>query len=157
MSDSPPFFVINKKNNSTLTTNPLFYSLKQRLKKYKLVILDPFLGFYGGDENNNSDAKFFMNHFQIWAKEEDKVIIFLTHSTKKEKKTRGAGALTDACRLVYEVELIDENKSLSERQIRVSKDNYGVIKILNQDTITRQILPKQKKRLAQQIKFDANF
>jgi len=146
ITNEPPFFIINKKNNSTPMTNPLFFVLKETLKPYKLIIWDPLIAFYGGDESNNSDARFFMQqHFTQWALEEDKVIIFLHHSTKDGKTVRGASALPDAARLVYDLGYIqDKGKDYPSRTLSIYKENYGIVKILGSDCVTRQVLPKMK-------------
>jgi len=114
--------------NRTMSVNPLFYKMKFMLKDFNLIILDPLIAFFGGDENNNAQAKLFMQLFTKWAAEEDKTIIFIHHSTKNTSQSRGASAFVDAARAVYEIEKIkdEDGKEVdtSLRKISLTKDNY---------------------------------
>ncbi|MFW2585563.1 AAA family ATPase [Aliarcobacter butzleri] len=130
-----------------------FEQLKVELKDYDLIVLDPLLAFYGADENDNSQARLFMQPFMNWAKETNKSIVFLHHSNKStgqevSNKTRGAGAFVDAARVCYEMNKIykKDNKTLEQtkshmRDIKLSKDNYGAIKYLKSFNNTRHITP----------------
>jgi len=118
--------------NRSMNINPLFYKMKLMLKDFKLIILDPLIAFFGGDENNNSQAKLFMQLFTKWAAEEDKTIIFIHHSTKNTSQSRGASAFVDAARAVYEIEKIknEDGKEVDTalRKISLTKDNYRASK-----------------------------
>lgn len=130
-----------------------FNQLKAELKDYDLVVLDPLLAFYGGDENDNSEARVFMQPFMNWAKNTNKSVIFLHHSAKSitqnsNNKSRGAGAFVDASRVCYEMNKIykKDNQTLEStkshlRDIKLSKDNYGAIKYLKNFNNTRHITP----------------
>lgn len=130
-----------------------FEQLKVELKDYDLIVLDPLLAFYGADENDNSQARLFMQPFMNWAKETNKSIVFLHHSNKStgqdgSNKTRGAGAFVDAARVCYEMNKIykKDNKTLEQtkshlRDIKLSKDNYGAIKHLKSFNNSRHITP----------------
>lgn len=131
-----------------------FEQLKSELQDYDLIVFDPLLAFYGADENDNSQARLFMQPFMNWAKEENKAIVFLHHSNKSNGDTlirsRGAGAFVDAARVCYEVNKIykKDNKTLDLdclhlRDIKLSKDNYGAIKHLKQFNVNRHITPKE--------------
>lgn len=127
--------------------------IKQELKDYDLIVFDPLLAFYGGDENDNSQARIFMQPFMNWASSSNNSIVFLHHSSKSNaqnsvNRTRGAGALVDACRAVYEMNKIykQDNQTLQSNQlhlrdIKLSKDNYGAIRFLKDFKVTRQITP----------------
>lgn len=132
-----------------------FKKLKKSLAGYDLVILDPLSSFYGGEENDNSHAVQFMLPFKKWAMEEDNVIIFLHHSAKSENNVRGASALRDGTRVVYGLSkiytdanktMLDENR-LHERQFHLIKDNYGVIRLLDNFTVERVITPPKSARV----------
>lgn len=118
--------------NRSMSINPLFYKMKLMLKDFNLIILDPLIAFFGGDENNNAHAKLFMQLFTKWAAEEDKTIIFIHHSTKNTSQSRGASAFVDAARAVYEIEKIkNENGkevNTAMRKISLTKDNYRASK-----------------------------
>lgn len=133
-----------------------FYRMRQSLKGYDLVILDPLRAFFGGDENSNSDANMFMAPFQDWAAEDDIVIIFVHHSRKNDDEgfksnIRGASAFVDACRLVYEMSKIYKNHRTGEldmdraheRMFTMTKDNLGAMQQLGDFKATRHITPRK--------------
>ncbi|MCG3671965.1 AAA family ATPase [Aliarcobacter butzleri] len=142
-----------------------FDQLKAELKDYDLIVLDPLLAFYGADENDNSQARLFMQPFMNWCKEMNKSIVFLHHSNKPVgsdnlSRTRGAGAFVDAARVCYEMNKIykKDNKtldldSLHLRDIKLSKDNYGAIKHLKQFNVNRHITPKESSKDFVEIEF----
>ncbi|DAB33204.1 MAG TPA: hypothetical protein CFH82_11755 [Sulfurospirillum sp. UBA12182] len=131
ISDSPTF-PINFNN---------IQKVKEQLKEFNVILLDPLIGFYSGDENSNADARIFMQHFTKWAAEENKTILFIHHASKGTSKSRGASALVDAVRLVYEIEKIDKNDT--KRKFTIGKDNYGVKNILDCTEFERVIFPKK--------------
>lgn len=101
------------------------------------IILDPLLPFYGLDENNNSQARVFMQPFIEWAKNDNMTILIIHHANKSGDSTRGAGAFIDAVRCVYEmhtpkmienkIEKIDKVKyEAGIRLLKNTKDNRGV-------------------------------
>lgn len=131
ISDSPTF-PINFNN---------IQKVKEQLKKFDVILLDPLIGFYSGDENSNADARIFMQHFTKWASEENKTITFIHHASKGSGKSRGASAIVDAVRLVYEIEKIDKNDM--KRKFKIGKDNYGVKNILDCTEFERVVFPKK--------------
>jgi len=141
-SETRPFHLIEY-DYKIKKINPLFYKLKHTLRDFEFIILDPLIAFYGGDENNNSQAREFMNLLTEWADKEDKAILLVHHNNKSTTGgIRGASAFVDAVRLHYELLTItDEEKSLPEgyRKIKIQKDNWGVEKILNKKEIEIQV------------------
>ena len=143
-SETRPFHLIeyDYKNKKI---NPLFYKLKHTLRDFEFIILDPLIAFYGGDENNNSQAREFMNLLTEWADKEDKAILVVHHNNKSTTGgIRGASAFVDAVRLQYELltkENIDEKEILPTgyRKIKIKKDNWGVERILNKKEVEIQI------------------
>lgn len=106
----------------------------------RLLVLDPLLAFYGGNENDNSQARTFMQPFIQWCKETDITIILVHHASKGDgSSTRGASAFIDAVRCVYHLSVplletkknhyeVDELKfSQGIRMIECVKDNRGAI------------------------------
>ena len=138
-----------------LEISPLFVHFKVKLQEYDLIILDPLIAFYGSDENNNSSARRFMQLFTDWANKENKTIIFIHHSTKNTTQSRGASAFVDAVRTVYEIERIKnvngEFTDTNKRNIKLTKDNYGVGYLLQNSVFQRELFP-QKKETNNQIK-----
>jgi len=141
-SETRPFHLIEY-DYSKKQINPLFYKLKNTLKEYEFIILDPLIAFFGGDENNNSQAREFMNLLTEWADKEDKAILVVHHNNKSiTGGIRGASAFVDAVRLQYELLTnSDKENSLPNgyRKIKIQKDNWGVEKILNKKEVDIQI------------------
>jgi len=152
-SETRPFHLIeyDYKNKKI---NPLFYKLKHTLRDFDFIILDPLIAFFGGDENNNSQAREFMNLLTEWADKEDKAILVVHHNNKSTTGgIRGASAFVDAVRLQYELltpdEIKDDKKELLQDNIRIlkiKKDNWGVEKILNKKEIQLQVFGKANQR-----------
>jgi len=128
-----------------------FYQFKRALKSYDVIILDPLIAMFGGDENNNSHARLFINMFTRWATKEKKTIIFIHHGAKNTSQSRGASAFVDAVRLVYRVEYIKDDKGETveeeNRYVILDKDNNGARKYLGSNRVKRQIYPKKKSRV----------
>ena len=120
---------------------------KELVTQYAVVILDPLIAFYDGEENSNSQARKFMNLLNRIAQSRLLSIVLIHHHNKNSEgtKTRGASAFVDAVRLLYSVSTI-KNKETEEihptkRSIKIEKDNWGVRMLLNKDEFEREILP----------------
>jgi replicative DNA helicase len=134
ISDRPPLFLLENDRYGNSRISDKFYAVRRELDEYDMVLFDPLLAFYGGDENNNSQARLFMQPFMNWAMGRKKAIIFLHHSKKDGGGFRGAGAFMDAMRSAYEITThyikkdgknIPDPSKLHLKQIRLVKDNYG--------------------------------
>ena len=132
--------------------SPEFHKIKRQLRPYEFIVFDPLLAFYGGDENDNSQARIFMQPFMNWAAEEGKAIVFIMHSSK-EGKIRGAGAFIDACRSAYSISRVYQKNNIDldpenmhNRKIKIEKDNYGAFKYLGASSVLRQIMPKESSK-----------
>ena len=104
-----PFFVLNVSSQG-ITVNEKWYQFKEEMKGYDIIVLDPLIAFFGGEENSNTHARFFMNLLNEWVAKENKTLIIIHHSKKPGGKdtrdditVRGAGAIVDASRLTYEI------------------------------------------------------
>ena len=161
ISTEDPLLLIETHGKSAKLSSK-FYAMKRELRDYNVIVIDPLLAFYGGDENDNSQARVFMQPFLNWARSENKAIIFLHHSKKGEatgsSKARGAGAIVDAVRCVYDMEKITVRKSekqvpditqLQHRQFTLTKDNYGAAKYTDGFTFTREITPQSSARVVE--------
>ena len=142
-SETRPFhFVIYDYKSKKI--NPLFYKLKNTLREFDFIVLDPLIAFFSGDENNNSQAREFMNLLTEWASKENKAILVVHHANKATNGTRGASAFVDAVRLVKKLNIIklDEN-TIDEvnREIEIVKDNWGVKRFLNSNKKKIQVFP----------------
>ena len=138
-----------EENRNKVNVSGLFYQFKAMLKDYDVIILDPLIAMFGGDENNNAHAKQFINLFARWATVENKTIIFIHHGTKNTAQSRGASAFVDAVRLVYQVEIIKdkEDNQIEDhmRLITLAKDNNGAKKYLGDFQVKRQVFPQNTK------------
>lgn len=131
-----------------------------------LLIIDPLIAFFGGDENNNPQAKAFMQCFVNICERLNINIIFLHHANKGENATRGAGAFVDALRTLYEIdfpktkidrEIVVDKKKYNEgvRNIILKKDNRNVSYLFNkinknkfnENTADYKILPVGVKKI----------
>lgn len=141
-------------------------------KEIKLLIIDPLLAFYGGDENNNAQARTFMQPFIEFCKNDNINILFIHHSSKASadnpSKTRGAGAFIDAVRCAYEMsypttksgskEILDAEKiEKGYRFIKNTKDNRGVRQHLNRNGwvvfgTEMKVLPEIKKHIPVEVR-----
>lgn len=143
-SDSETIHFLEENRNKFIVSG-LFYQFKAMLKKYDVIILDPLIAMFGGDENNNAHAKQFINLFSRWATVENKTIIFIHHGTKNSSQSRGASAFVDAVRLVYQLDFVknSEGKQIDEhmRVITLAKDNNGAKKYLGDFQVEKQVFP----------------
>jgi len=144
ISDSPTIQFLYD-DQRKVEVSPLFSHFKVKLQEYDLIILDPLIAFYGTDENNNSSARRFMQLFTDWANKENKIIIFIHHSTKNTTQSRGASAFVDAVRTVYEIDKIRDKegneKDTHKRLIKLTKDNYGIGTLLDSYSVERELFP----------------
>lgn len=136
-----------------------FYRMRQSLRGFGLIVLDPLRSFYGGDENDNSEANLFMGPLQDWAAEENIVLVLLHHARKDKdgsfrSNSRGASAFRDACRVMYEIERIYSNPHTGElnleqahmRRFKMTKDNLGAMRVLGKYDVIHHITPKDSAR-----------
>lgn len=162
ITDDPLHFAHSKGRDFDFDNDKL-NELKEFCCMYdvRLLIIDPLLAFFSGNENDNSQARVFMQPFINWCKEVDITIIIIHHASKIDGNTRGAGAFVDAVRCCYNVSIpiqeskgekglrIEEDefkKSQGIRLVTCNKDNRGVIPILyklyGNDAFETTIIPK---------------
>jgi len=117
------------------------------------AIFDPLLAFYGGNENDNSEARVFVQTFATWARNA-KMTTLIIHHANKDGASRGATAFHDGVRARYELSMpMDDkgevNNDVMSKGIRVAtlkKDNWGIRKPLwkltkGKDDIALKIMP----------------
>jgi replicative DNA helicase len=149
ITNSAPFHFINKPNSYSSEHNSKFYDLKRLLDAYDIVFFDPLIAFYGGIENDNADARFFMQPLTQWCEERNTTICLIHHSPKGTIGSRGGGAFVDAVRLHYGIDNIldenDEHIQKESRNVHVLKDNDDVLQFLKKDVVSRQLFPSQNR------------
>lgn len=158
ISTEDPILLLEGKGR-TVTLSSKFYAMRRELREFDVIVIDPLLAFFGGDENDNSQARVFMQPFLNWARSENKTIIFLHHSRKGDanggSRARGAGAIVDAVRCVYDMDFIHikksdgrekDNQRLHMRDFVLTKDNYGAARHLDSFKVSREITPRQSAR-----------
>jgi replicative DNA helicase len=161
-SDHFPFHFAHL-HGSTLVENkeilPLFQEQIDEMG-VDLLIIDPLLNFFGGEENSNSQARSFINILNRWATESQKTIILLHHAGKGEDSfARGASAFADSSRFVITLEKIkvedpdtgklvisDSPDDRYDRMVVIKKDNYGAPALLraigiDPEELRIQVLP----------------
>ena len=126
---------------------------------YDLIILDPLIAFFGGDENSNVHARKFMDILTQWLRDNNKSILFVHHSAKGTNNSRGASAFQDASRLSIGISMvmIEEEEPTIKKDIRRSvdinrkhmrafdfkKDNYNSKAEWGTEIYERQIFPSE--------------
>ena len=119
----------------------------------KFVVFDPLLAFYGGNENDNSEARVFIQAFAEWARV-SQITTLIIHHMNKDGASRGASAFHDGVRARYDLDLPRDkegniDKDIMSQGFRVAilmKDNWGIRKHLwklsdGQDRMTLKIMP----------------
>ncbi len=92
--------------------------LKLIMSGIDILVLDPLISFYGGQENSNGDARVFMDTLNALSAQAETSVLVVHHSAKGNDDTtrsRGASAFIDAARLCYtlrRVEISDEEMKL---------------------------------------------
>ncbi len=127
----PPTPLLQKKYGSTEINQKAVSALKNALKEYDFLALDPLAAFYGENENDNTLARLFMNTLSGLINSSDKVIL-LTHHTNKantndndilksfKESIRGASAFVDAPRAALFL-----RKKGSDREVIIVKSNLS--------------------------------
>ena len=112
--------------DKNLNINSNFELMKQQLKDFSLIVLDPLIAFFGADENSNADARYFMSLLNKWCVDENKTIILIHHHSKSsstnKSSARGASAFIDACRMHYVIEKIENDSQC--RKVIIDKTNH---------------------------------
>ena len=113
----------------------------------ELLVLDPLLSFYGGNENDNSQADIFMLGL-VKIAQKCKISILLIHHNRKSIDGndsgvfRGATAFHNKCRCRYSLSKCKlqnkeddvEKHNAGYRRLRLEKDSWGAIKYFSKLT-----------------------
>lgn len=141
VSDIMPFDALEKDfKTSRWKQTEEFFKFKNQVRKYDVVFIDPLISFYSGIENDNGDAKKFMVQFLNLAAKEKITIVFLHHTDKDGKSSRGAGAFADASRLTYKVtneldsdgDIVEHSRNL-RYEIQKENDDISTVKKLDKN------------------------
>ena len=113
----------------------------------KFIIIDPLLAFYGGNENDNAQARVFMQPFLEWAKGDGVTILLIHHSSKDGSGTRGASAFVDATRTVYELSFVqtkpDNRGGEPTKDKQATDEGYRIIKLVKDNRYAQGVLKQQ--------------
>jgi len=148
-SDSESYHFLEESREG-LRVSAEFFKFQQSVESFDVIIIDPLIAVFGGDENSNPHAKQFVSLFTTWATNSNKTIIFIHHATKGTSTQRGASAFADAVRMIYQVEMIKpkngQEKTLDDgmRNIVIAKDNYGSKNILKSSEVKKRLFPAQR-------------
>lgn len=136
--DEPPPLFFEHKFGTYSPVKSVFLRFKQNIiKHFDLIVLDPLVAFFNGNENDNSQADIFMKSFAKLIIHTNKSIVFLHHIAKmpmseEDKENieilkaaiRGAGSFVNSVRAVhflYKTKKIDDN----QRSLVTVKSNVG--------------------------------
>jgi replicative DNA helicase len=123
ITNTMPKSFVEYDKNKNIKESDFFYRIKKQLQDYDVICLDPLIAFYGANENDNSEARFFMNLLNDWCKKENKTILMIHHHNKSEDNSvRGASAFIDAVRMHSVVSKVDNDDSI--REISLEKTNH---------------------------------
>jgi len=100
--ETQPQSFLKLDDSGRFVASDFFKQFKIAMKSYDVIVIDPLLAFLFVNENNNIEARAFMNLFNRWAEEENKTFIFL-HHTNKENNVRGATDFINAARIHYQI------------------------------------------------------
>jgi len=111
-----------------------FETIKEAWQGLDLVVIDPLIGFFSGNENDNSQAKQFMSVLTSIATQNNQAILVIHHNTKQDQDgnstTRGASAFVDAVRILYSLKY---HKEKQKHIIKIEKDNLNAKKFLGNE------------------------
>jgi len=116
--------------------------LKDFFNPYALVVLDPLIAFFEGDENSNPQARRFVSVLTAISTVNLQSILLIHHHGKKDSEgnssMRGASAFRDAIRVHYEMRYNDKG---GNPIIHLEKDNVYAKQYLKEKDFSLKILP----------------
>ena len=125
------------------------------------IVLDPLITFYGGNENDNAEARVFMQSFLQWAKEDEVTILLLHHSKKDGTGSRGASAFVDAVRTVYELDFVmaePRNKGDAPTKNHIATDKgLRMLKLVKDNRHVQGVLQADGKRAEYQVEVTPEY
>ena len=151
-NDTIPFFLLDVSNKG-ININEKFYQFKNDVKDYDVIVLDPLIAFFGGEENSNTHARAFMNELNEWIAKEDKTLILIHHSKKSNKEgrddanVRGAGAIVDASRLTYEIKSVNEEDYKNDYKL-FTGSKYNVMLASDEKDVKDAIMTHRRTLIA---------
>lgn len=93
---SEHLYINGSENYPPQVTPGAFETIKEAWQGLDLVVIDPLIGFFSGNENDNSQAKQFMSVLTSIATQNNQAILVIHHNTKQDQEgnstTRGASA-----------------------------------------------------------------
>lgn len=131
---SEHLYINGSENYPPQITHNMFEAIREAWKGLDLVVIDPLIGFFSGNENDNSQAKQFMSILTSIATQNNQAILVIHHNTKQDQDgnstTRGASAFVDAVRILYNLKY---DKEKQKHIIKIEKDNLNAKKFLGSE------------------------
>lgn len=103
----------NQENRDLLVGNALLKSLEKKFidEAPVLVVIDPMVAFYAGNENDNNQAATFMKDLRAMAERCSAAVLLIHHISKADGRNedltqfaaRGASAFVSNCRRAYQI------------------------------------------------------
>ena len=127
-----------EKVNGRYEPTEYFVMVMKELAAFGLVVFDPLLNFFGGDnENDNHQARAFMTLLKQAAVKYQTTFVIVHHGRKEDGSMRGASAFMDSVRLAYEFQ---REAGSSGVVARMTKTNYTS----RTGDITLDLIPEPK-------------
>lgn len=123
-SESEVFHFVNFMSKNEVSISPKFKMFVEACEPYDLIIIDPLIAFFGGNENDNAQAKAFMQLLTHWANTTGKTIVLIHHSAKDALNARGASAFFDAFRFLIGLEkfMVPKTITRNDGKVEIAKD-----------------------------------
>lgn len=109
-----------EKVGGTYRPTSYFTDAMKSLAAFDIVVFDPLLNFFGGEENDNAQARAFMTMLKQSANKYGTTFLVIHHGRKGDGAMRGATAFMDSTRLAYEFQPNPEGGIIA----RMTKSNY---------------------------------
>jgi RecA-family ATPase len=110
-----------------INPTPFFYELSDFIREnnVELLIVDPLVSFFAGDENSNSDAA----NFHALLRQLNTTVVVTHHNSKYSNTARGASAWREQAR---------SRLVLANNELRIEKMNYSVYNNYSIDLVFKE-------------------
>ncbi len=128
----------------------------------RFLVIDPIINFFGGNENDASQARMFTAPFVKWAHEMKITILLIHHSAKGKSGPRGSSDFQNGVKAVYTMDVprvdgdtIDEiDMRRGIRILRLVKDNTYMAEYLEDNQKSIRVMPEKEIKPVQEEIYD---